>query len=406
MIAARQSSNATGQPITELSAAQVWMSHKLGWYGGAAVVAAAQENPRTPISQVQIPEADGQRINMRHIRSNFSDVGPRTTVGEIMRRTEAKFSDRVHPDIMSRLSPTDRRLFAEATEIPVARVELAAAQRRSPETQVAAEQPDRETIITRQQALIAAGHDLGPRGADGIWGRRSQQADAAYRTATGRSIAEATAVPAATQVAQAPAAATTVPQATPATTAPLPAVTPLEQAGDGRRQATGRVHLDRALNVLGVSRNVEIDALRQAQGVTRTNPEQLQAALRDDIRTLQRELRTAGFNAGPVDGLVGDRTERALNAYRQRHGAEPEALQRLRATTVANDARMQAAIPLPPDAGVTAETITAQIQQGVRQAGLNEAGVRGGEEASRTEPVAPTQVAAVRETQQRGASPD
>lgn len=390
VIAARHSSQAAGQPIAELSAAQVWMSHKLGWYGGAAVVAAAENDTRTPIGQVQIPEADGQRINMRHIHSNFTGVSPRTSVGEIMERTEAKFSSKVHPDIMSRLSPADRRLFAEATEIPAARIEQAA-QRTVPETQVAAATPDRETIIGRQQALIAAGHDLGPRGADGVWGRRSQQADAAYKQATGRSIAEATTTAPATTVAQAPAA-------------PLPATAPLEHAGDGRRQATGKPHLDKALNVLGLSREIEVDALRHAQGVSRANPEQLQTALRDNIRTVQRELRTAGFNAGPVDGLVGERTEQALSAYRQKHGAEPAALQKLRASTTPNAATLQAAIPLPPDAGVTAATITAQIQREVRQAGLNSTGTRGGEDTPRSEPVSPTQVASAKQAQeQRGA---
>jgi hypothetical protein len=38
---------------------------------------------------------------------------------------------------------------------------------------------------------------------------------------------------------------------------------------------------------------------------------------RSDIRAVQTQLKLKGFNPGPIDGIAGERTLSALNAYRQ-----------------------------------------------------------------------------------------
>ena len=40
----------------------------------------------------------------------------------------------------------------------------------------------------------------------------------------------------------------------------------------------------------------------------------------ETIRKIQSALRQRGFYEGPVDGIVGPATERAIAAYQQRHG--------------------------------------------------------------------------------------
>jgi hypothetical protein len=52
---------------------------------------------------------------------------------------------------------------------------------------------------------------------------------------------------------------------------------------------------------------------------------QMEAALAQDvdIRELQRKLNAAGYEAGPVDGILGPRTRAALRAYREVHGRAP-----------------------------------------------------------------------------------
>ncbi len=431
VIAARVASRAAETPITDLSASQVWVQHKLGWYGGAAIVRAAENNPTMRVGDVRIPEAENQAINPRHIRSNFG-TGPNTSVASIMARTDAKFEARVDdPGVIGRLSRENRALFAEATGISPERVEQAAVRQAPAATQVAGgteQTPDRNTIVARQQGLIAAGHDLGPRGADGVWGRRSQQADAAYKQATGKTIAEtlqAQPVAPTTQV-----AAAGEPRATPAqptqaapsqATQAAPAITPVAALDDApnrnTRQATGRVHLDKALGAAGLNTASEVDALRNQRGLRDASPSQMQAALRDDVRAIQRELKDAGFNVGRADGLVGARTERALAAFREQRGAEPQAIGRIRASATPNEREVQASIPkpelAPPPSGIQ---LTAQIaednrrlaaaQQAASETKLNETGTRGGESASAAEPKTPTQVVAVAQNREgRGAGP-
>jgi peptidoglycan hydrolase-like protein with peptidoglycan-binding domain len=40
----------------------------------------------------------------------------------------------------------------------------------------------------------------------------------------------------------------------------------------------------------------------------------------EDVKRLQQQLKDAGFDVGPVDGIFGPRTEAAVNAFRARHG--------------------------------------------------------------------------------------
>lgn len=55
----------------------------------------------------------------------------------------------------------------------------------------------------------------------------------------------------------------------------------------------------------------------------------------DEVREIQTRLRAFGFNAGPIDGELGDRTQGAIARYRQERGlaqakADRDLLERLR----------------------------------------------------------------------------
>lgn len=49
-----------------------------------------------------------------------------------------------------------------------------------------------------------------------------------------------------------------------------------------------------------------------------------QADFKSSVKCLQAQLNTSGFAAGPVDGLFGRRTHRALQAFAQQHGVPTE----------------------------------------------------------------------------------
>jgi hypothetical protein len=67
------------------------------------------------------------------------------------------------------------------------------------------------------------------------------------------------------------------------------------------------------------------------------------AAAADPVREAQRRLNAAGFDAGPVDGIVGPRTERALIKYQAANGLEVTG--ELDAATLARFGR----VPVSPD---------------------------------------------------------
>lgn len=44
------------------------------------------------------------------------------------------------------------------------------------------------------------------------------------------------------------------------------------------------------------------------------------------VKQVQRELKQAGFDPGPTDGLIGHRTHTALIAFQKAHGLEPDGI--------------------------------------------------------------------------------
>jgi peptidoglycan hydrolase-like protein with peptidoglycan-binding domain len=71
------------------------------------------------------------------------------------------------------------------------------------------------------------------------------------------------------------------------------------------------------------------------------------------VREVQRRLRDAGYRAGPVDGLYGPRTERAVRRFQREAGLAPDAVaghRTLRALRKPGDTALQprpAPAPLP-----------------------------------------------------------
>ena len=60
--------------------------------------------------------------------------------------------------------------------------------------------------------------------------------------------------------------------------------------------------------------------VNQAAVLNRLETDQLS---RSDIRAIQTRLKRNGFDPGPIDGVDGNRTLSALNAYRKSHSLAP-----------------------------------------------------------------------------------
>jgi peptidoglycan hydrolase-like protein with peptidoglycan-binding domain len=62
------------------------------------------------------------------------------------------------------------------------------------------------------------------------------------------------------------------------------------------------------------SMNDEIDS---------ANPTMNKSSSREDVRLLQSQLKAAGFDPGPLDGVLGVKTKSALEQYQKVYGAAP-----------------------------------------------------------------------------------
>jgi len=77
-----------------------------------------------------------------------------------------------------------------------------------------------------------------------------------------------------------------------------------------------------AFNAIGAEHNVASGALNEAGlGPSSPGPGQASGLVRDAQLKLQRDR----FYNGPIDGIVGPETERALSAYQRRHGLQETA---------------------------------------------------------------------------------
>jgi peptidoglycan hydrolase-like protein with peptidoglycan-binding domain len=77
-----------------------------------------------------------------------------------------------------------------------------------------------------------------------------------------------------------------------------------------------------AFNAIGAEHNVASGALNEA-GLAPSSPGPGQAS--GLARDAQLKLQRDGFYNGPIDGIVGPETERALTAYQRRHGLQETA---------------------------------------------------------------------------------
>lgn len=62
------------------------------------------------------------------------------------------------------------------------------------------------------------------------------------------------------------------------------------------------------------------DRLAGAAGLRNPPPEDTPRLARDEVIALQERLETRGFNPGPVDGIPGPRTRKAIRRFQQAHG--------------------------------------------------------------------------------------
>jgi len=62
------------------------------------------------------------------------------------------------------------------------------------------------------------------------------------------------------------------------------------------------------------SRSFEAPPMNPAAVLNRLEADRLSPS---DVRVIQTELKRAGFDPGPIDGIAGKRTLSALNRYRQ-----------------------------------------------------------------------------------------
>jgi peptidoglycan hydrolase-like protein with peptidoglycan-binding domain len=54
-----------------------------------------------------------------------------------------------------------------------------------------------------------------------------------------------------------------------------------------------------------------------------SQPENARTPSSDFIKSLQRELKRAGYNPGVADGKIGPATQRALRRFQEAHGLHP-----------------------------------------------------------------------------------
>ena len=76
--------------------------------------------------------------------------------------------------------------------------------------------------------------------------------------------------------------------------------------------------IDQAANVVDVPDEWRTDDQRTA-AVGAPSPEEMQQA----VRNIQAILNDNGFDAGPVDGIMGDKTREAIIAFQRQHGLTP-----------------------------------------------------------------------------------
>jgi peptidoglycan hydrolase-like protein with peptidoglycan-binding domain len=48
-------------------------------------------------------------------------------------------------------------------------------------------------------------------------------------------------------------------------------------------------------------------------------PEKIQIRVDDEVKSIQRVLNNLGYDAGPVDGIMGSKTREAIKLYQQDH---------------------------------------------------------------------------------------
>ncbi|HEY1258032.1 MAG TPA: peptidoglycan-binding domain-containing protein [Stellaceae bacterium] len=84
------------------------------------------------------------------------------------------------------------------------------------------------------------------------------------------------------------------------------------------------------------------------------------SAVAPSIAELQSELRAAGYDPGPINGVMTVKTERAMRAYRRAHGQAIAASDPIRTAQAALAA--MGLLPVPPDGVVGPQTRDAIIR--------------------------------------------
>ncbi len=115
------------------------------------------------------------------------------------------------------------------------------------------------------------------------------------------------------------------------------------------------------------------DPARQTQAEAPISADRLAET---DVRQLQQSLNREGFNAGPVDGILGPMTQRALRDFQEDRGLEPSGdLNRDTIVALGFEPAEFAAAEFDPSS--LSEEDVRQVQQALNQEGFNAGPVDG-----------------------------
>lgn len=293
IIAAKAAAKATGKDITQLSATEVWLPHKLGINGGTAVLKAYTEDPETLVSDVK--SAYGKAVSKGAYNNNFKGNYATATVEDIVNKTHAKFQRKVNEGVVGRLTPEQQTSFFAYADVEKPH--------NTPNTP-----PASSTQIAQAPPIPLKRPDP----------PKNEQPNVSATPAPAATPQTTPAAPPAIVASVAPPAPAPASRENP----PLKPIAPLDTRGntDYRRLANNLVGLG---YIEAAMKPVERAAMLAKYIQENGGVKNALTHSMDAVKTMQVALQSEGMLKGEVDGLYGNQTREAHLAYRTAHQKDP-----------------------------------------------------------------------------------